>query len=70
MSPGYSAVDPSERSFLQTECVFEHTGQPIVEVVVRFLQVQRRRGGGVGQPSWDEAVAGGGEVTVDDVRTC
>jgi hypothetical protein len=61
MSPGYSAVDPSERSFLQTECVFEHTGQPIVEVVLRFLQVQRRTS--VGQPSWDEAVER--EVTVE-----
>jgi hypothetical protein len=60
MSPGYSAVDPSERSFLQTECVFEHTGQPTIEVVVRFLQVQRRTS--VGQPSWDEAVER--EVTV------
>jgi hypothetical protein len=61
MSPGYSAVDPSERSFLQTECVFEHAGQPAVEVVVRFLQVQRRTS--AGQPPWDEAVER--EVTVE-----
>jgi hypothetical protein len=63
MSPGYSAVDPSERSFLQTECVFEHTGQPTVEVVVRFLQVQRRTS--AGQPSWDEAVEREVTVAVD-----
>jgi hypothetical protein len=63
MSPGYAAVDPSERSFLQTECVFEHTGQPTVEVVVRFLQVQRRTS--AGQPPWDEAVEREVAVTVD-----
>jgi hypothetical protein len=61
MPPGYSASDPSERSFLQTECVLEHAGQPTVEVVVRFLQVQRRTS--AGQPSWDEAVER--EVTVE-----
>ena len=63
MSPGYAAVDPSERSFLQTECVFEHTGQPAVEVVVRFLQVQRRTS--AGQPPWDEAVEREVTVAVD-----
>jgi hypothetical protein len=63
MSRGYSAVDPSERSFLQTECVFEHTGQPTVEVVVRFLQVQRRTR--AGQPPWDEAVEREVTVTVE-----
>jgi hypothetical protein len=63
MSPGYSALDPSERSFLQTECVFEHTGQPTVEVMVRFLQVQRRTS--AGQPSWDEAVEREVTVAVD-----
>ena len=63
MSPGYRAVDPSERSFLQTECVFEHTGQPAVEVVVRFLQVQRRTS--ADQPSWDEAVEREVTVAVD-----
>jgi len=63
MSPGYSAVDPSERSFLQTECVFEHAGQPTVEVVVRFLQVQRRTT--AGEPSWDEAVEREVTVAVD-----
>ena len=63
MSPGYCEVDPSERSFLQTECVFEHAGQPTVEVVVRFLQVQRRTS--ADQPSWDEAVEREVTVTVD-----
>ena len=28
MAPGYAAVDPSESSFTQTECVLEHSGQP------------------------------------------
>ena len=63
MSPGYCEVDPSERSFLQTECVFEHAGQPTVEVAVRFLQVQRRTS--ADQPSWDEAVEREVTVTVD-----
>jgi hypothetical protein len=53
MSPGYTAADPSERAFAQTECVLEHTGQPALDLVIRFLQVQRRTGAG---PSWDEAV--------------
>lgn len=59
MSPGYTAVDPSERAFMQTECVLEHTGPPAVDVVLRFLQVQRRMSTG---QSWDEAVER--EVTV------
>src|ERR1700690_1539955 len=53
MSPGYTAVDPSERAFAQTECVLEHTGQPSLELVIRFLQVQRRT---AAAQSWDEAV--------------
>jgi hypothetical protein len=53
MSPGYTAVDPSERAFAQTECVLEHGAQPSVAVVIRFLQVQRRTSPG---SSWDEAV--------------
>jgi hypothetical protein len=63
MPPGYAAADPSERSFLQSECVFEHTGQPTVEVLLRFLQVQRRSGRG--RPSWDEAVEREVTVTAD-----
>ena len=48
MPPGLTAADPSETSSMQAECVFEHRGQPTVEVTVRFLQVQRRRTGGAG----------------------
>ena len=59
MAPGYAAVDPSERSFMQTECVLEHAGQPAVEVILRFLQVQRRSTDGTAPgaaiPDWDEA---------------
>jgi hypothetical protein len=54
MPPGYTAADPSETSFAQAECVFEHSGQPSLQLVVRFLQVQRRT-----DPTgatWDEAV--------------
>jgi hypothetical protein len=54
MPRGYAAADPSESSGLRAECVFEHGGQPSVEVTVRFLQVQRRRTAGA--PTWDEAV--------------
>jgi hypothetical protein len=61
MPPGYVASDPSESSTLRAECVFEHRGEPTVEVTVRFLQVQRRRTDGAVQdvsvPNvWDEAV--------------
>jgi hypothetical protein len=67
MPPGYVAVDPSESSALQVECVFEGRGEPSVAVTVRFLQVQRRRTeGGTSDPGvpavWDEAVEQ--EVTV------
>jgi hypothetical protein len=55
MSPGFAAADSSERAFLQTECVLEHTGQPDLELVIRFLQVQRRTTGQE-ETSWDEAV--------------
>jgi hypothetical protein len=66
MPPGYAAVDPSERSFAQTECVLEHSGQPAVQIVVRFLQVQRRstEPAGPGPAAWDEAVAREHTVTV------
>jgi hypothetical protein len=69
MPPGYAATDPSESSTLRAECVFEHAGQPSVEVTVRFLQVQRRHTTGQSDPApgtppsvWDEAVAR--EITV------
>jgi hypothetical protein len=69
MPPAYTAVDPSERDFAQSECVLEHDGQPAVEVVVRLLQVQRRTvdqalRDSVG-PSWDEAVESEITVAVD-----
>jgi len=58
MAPGYAAVDPSESSFTRTECVLEHSGQPAVQVILRFLQVQRRSTEGVApgaHAAWDEA---------------
>jgi hypothetical protein len=73
MPPGYTAVDPSENSALRAECVFEHYGDPAVEVTVRFLQVQRRRTegtpdasgpGAAGPTVWDEAVEREATVTV------
>ena len=42
MSPGYAAADPSESAVTQTECVLEHSGEPSLQIVLRFLQVQRR----------------------------
>ena len=62
MAPGYAAADPSETSFTQAECVLQHTGQPAVRVVLRFLQVQRRT---AGEESWDEAVEREVEVAAD-----
>jgi hypothetical protein len=60
MSPGYAAADPSESAFTQTECVLEHSGRPSLQIVLRFLQVQRRSTadatGGSAGPDWDEAV--------------
>ena len=66
MAPGYAAVDPSESSFTRTECVLEHSGQPAVRVILRFLQVQRRctEAAGPGAPTWDEAVEREIEFTV------
>jgi hypothetical protein len=67
MPPGYAAADPSESSVMRSECVFEHRGQPGLEVTLRFLQVQRRRteagANDTGAAAvWDEAVEQ--EVTV------
>ena len=62
MPPEYAAADPYEKSSAQAECVFEHSGAPAVDVVVRFLQVQRRRTTEASVPDpatppvWDEAV--------------
>jgi hypothetical protein len=64
MPPGYAAADPSETSFTRTECVLEHAGQPTVQVILRFLQVQRRSAEGSGE-TWDEAVEREAEVTAD-----
>jgi hypothetical protein len=67
MAPGYAAADPSETSFTRAECVLEHTGQPAVRVLLRFLQVQRRTGAsgdGAGQ-IWDEAVEREVEMSAD-----
>ena len=63
MSPGYAAADPSESAVTQTECVLEHSGQPSLQIVLRFLQVQRRSAVDDTEPSWDEAVET--EVTAD-----
>jgi hypothetical protein len=64
MAPGYAAADPSEASFTQAECVLEYTGRPVVQVILRFLQVQRRTTEGSGQDqAWDEAVEREIEVT-------
>ncbi|MGN6793583.1 MAG: hypothetical protein ACTHJW_14455 [Streptosporangiaceae bacterium] len=43
MPPGYQAVDPSEPSASQTECLVECADDAQVLVSVRFLQLQRRR---------------------------
>ena len=62
MAPGYAAADPSETSLTRAECVLEHSGQPSVRVLLRFLQVQRRTSGG---DTWDEAVEREVEVAAD-----
>ena len=57
MPPAYAAADPSETTTVRAECVFTRDGEPSVDVVVRFLQVQRRTCPGPGAPdTWDEAV--------------
>jgi hypothetical protein len=65
MSPGYAAAEESERSFAQTECVFEHGAQTTVVVLIRFLQVQRRTSDG---SRWDEAVEHELVIRVDFAR--
>ena len=65
MAPGYTAVDPSERDFAQTECVLEHGPRTSVAVIIRFLQVQRRTSDG---SSWDEAVEHELVIRVDVAR--
>jgi hypothetical protein len=67
MPPGYAEFDPSEPSSVQTECVLEHAGAPTVQVVLRFLQVQRRTTDPPepGARAWDEAVEREVEFTID-----
>ena len=67
MAPGYAAADPSETSFTRAECVLEHSGQPTVRVLLRFLQVQRRTSGGGSSATeiWDEAVEREVEAAAD-----
>jgi len=68
MAPGYAAVDPSESSVTQSEWVLEHSGQPAVQVILRFLHVQRRSTEGAvsfpGSGAWDEAMEREIEFTV------
>jgi hypothetical protein len=54
MPPAYAAADPSETTTARAECVFTRDDEPSVDVVVRFLQVQRRTGPRA--DDWDEAV--------------
>jgi len=67
MGPGYAAADPSERDFTQAEIVLEHSGQASVQIILRFLQVQRRSTEAA-EPgpaqTWDEAVEREIEFTV------
>src|SRR5260370_32799078 len=60
MAPGYAAVGGAESSVSQCEWVLEHSGQPAVQVILRFLQVQRRSTEGAvsfpGGGAWDEAM--------------
>lgn len=83
MPPAYVGADPFERSMTQAECVLEHSGNPALEVAVRFLQVQRRRTATTPAPTtavltptptptpapaWDEAVEKEITVTVNSAR--
>ena len=64
MPSAYTAADPSESAVTQTECVLEHSGQPTVQIILRFLQVQRRTVEGSPAAAWDEAVEREIEFTV------
>ena len=54
MPPAYVAADDSERSACQLECLAECSDGASVEILVRYLQLQRRTGEADGSP-WDEA---------------
>jgi hypothetical protein len=57
MPAGFARREPSERSQLQVECLIEPIEGARLEVVVRFLQVRRRRGAQDGPADgWDETV--------------
>jgi hypothetical protein len=43
MPPGYAAADPSEATACQTECLLECADSAEITVLVRFLQLVRRR---------------------------
>jgi hypothetical protein len=63
--PGlYAALDTSESAFCQTECVLEYTEDTVVEVLIRFLQLQRRSV----QVRRDDGYAPVDELVVGDVR--
>jgi hypothetical protein len=62
MAPGYAAAEESEISVTRAEVVLTQTGTPVVRVLLRFLQVQRRTADG---SEWDEAVEREVEVTAD-----
>ena len=64
MAPGYAAADPGERDFTQAEIVIEHSGHTSVQIILRFLQVQRRSTGTGQAQTWDEAVEREIEFTV------
>lgn len=65
--PAFAAADPSESAAAQAECVFEHAGDPSLEVTVRFLQVQRRRADSApGEPPGPESLASPGDPGVWD----
>jgi hypothetical protein len=68
MSPGYAAADPSESDATRCEFVLEHSGQPEINVILRFLQVQRRGNetpdGAASGETWDEAVEREIEFTI------
>jgi hypothetical protein len=84
MPADYAAVEPTESAISQTECVLEADDDAEVTVVVRYLQVQRRRLEDIdgtpvesltvdGTPiaAWDEAVEHqvAVRVAIADLRT-
>ncbi|HTZ92130.1 MAG TPA: hypothetical protein VMB74_07040 [Streptosporangiaceae bacterium] len=65
MPRGYDAVDPTEGSCCQTECLVECPDDAQVQVIVRFLHLQRRTAEpGAEFTSFDEAAEREERVTV------